>query len=101
MLFAKCEALEQIKLPNTIKSIGEMAFVKCPNLKNIEIPKSVTEIGENAFYGINEIYYNGSAIGAPWGAKNIYKSKEEVKNKAKLDLKSEILAEIEREKNKG
>ena len=32
------------------------------------IPNSVTSIGEYAFYGINNIYYTGSASGAAWGA---------------------------------
>lgn len=42
-------ALKEIKMPNTIKSIGKNAFEGCTCLKQIEIPNSVEEIGERAF----------------------------------------------------
>lgn len=33
---------------------------------------SVTSIDDRAFDGVSHIYYNGTATGAPWGAKIIY-----------------------------
>lgn len=47
--FCNCKDLASIKLPKSIKSIGEDAFESCDNLKNIDIPSSVTEIGDTAF----------------------------------------------------
>lgn len=38
-----------ITIPNTIKTIGEVAFKSCVNLKSINIPDSVTSIGEYCF----------------------------------------------------
>lgn len=49
-------SLKTIKLPNTIKSIGEGAFYGCSNLTDtITIPKSVTTIKTNAFSGCNKL----------------------------------------------
>lgn len=38
-----------IKIPITIKSIGNYAFEHCYNLESVDIPNSVTEIGIGAF----------------------------------------------------
>ena len=44
--------LTSIKLPKTLKTIGEGAFDGCSNLTgNLTIPESVTTIGDGAFYG--------------------------------------------------
>ncbi|WP_051436857.1 leucine-rich repeat domain-containing protein [Brachyspira alvinipulli] len=43
--------LANIKLPNTITTIGESAFKSCVSLRNINFPSSITEIGEGAFHG--------------------------------------------------
>lgn len=40
----------------------------------VVLPSTVTTIGENAFKFVLELYYNGSAAGAPWGAYNHYTS---------------------------
>ena len=47
--------MERIKLPSTLKSIGEMAFANCQYLIEIEIPDSVTNIGESAFSGCKRL----------------------------------------------
>ena len=75
--FANCFLLSYIKLPSTLKYIGESAFDGCNSLTNlkipdsvqwigkyafrycsfhsIEIPDSVTSIGEGAFIGCNDL----------------------------------------------
>lgn len=41
----------EIKLPDTLKIIGNYAFENCSKLKSIYIPKSVNHIGSNIFHG--------------------------------------------------
>ncbi|MBR0518276.1 leucine-rich repeat protein [bacterium] len=55
----------------SFQKIGDNAFYGCTNLIILTIPNSVTEIGKNAFYGIKNVFYNGNAKGAPWGAEKI------------------------------
>lgn len=43
-------SLEEIEIPDTVKSIGDCAFVACSNLTNIEIPDSITSIGDFTFF---------------------------------------------------
>ncbi|MEE1303940.1 MAG: leucine-rich repeat domain-containing protein [Agathobacter sp.] len=45
----KSSALEEIKLPTTLKTIGKEAFMYCKNLEAITIPNGVTEIKEDCF----------------------------------------------------
>lgn len=49
-LFASCSGLHTIKLPSTIKEIGDSAFFNA-GIDSIEIPASVTKIDKNAFIG--------------------------------------------------
>lgn len=44
--YAQASTASQIKLPNTIESIGPCAFWKCKNLTSIIIPESVVYMGE-------------------------------------------------------
>ena len=48
-MFYFCK-LEDVKLPENIKSIGARAFSECGDLKSISIPEGVTAIGDYAFY---------------------------------------------------
>lgn len=41
--------ITHIELPETIKTIGEMAFVNCSDLLSVNIPSSVSEMGDNVF----------------------------------------------------
>ena len=41
--------LSSVKLPQSLKTIGEMAFDGCSNLKEIEIPNGIETIGSTAF----------------------------------------------------
>ena len=47
--------LRVLKLPRTLKRIGEHAIAGCSGLTYIEIPDSVTSIGESAFYGCTNL----------------------------------------------
>ena len=47
--FYNCFSLENIKLPNTLTTIGNNAFYLCKSLREISIPNGVTTIGEYAF----------------------------------------------------
>ena len=70
-VFANCSSLSTVTIPNSVTSIGNYAFGGCSSLTSIEIPNSVTSIGSNAFSNVLNIAYNGTATGAPWGAKCI------------------------------
>ncbi len=47
--FNGCDQLENITVPNTLKSINDHAFKKCDSLKKINIPEGVYSIGREAF----------------------------------------------------
>ena len=46
---------DTIKLPETVKAIGESAFVNCSRLQSIHIPEGVTSIGASAFAGCKKL----------------------------------------------
>jgi len=48
-MFAGCDQLTKINLPNSITSIGNDAFSFCESLVSIKIPNKVTKIGDGAF----------------------------------------------------
>ena len=48
--FYNNKTLEELKLPNGIKSIGEYALSGCENLKTIQMPSTKFYIGCDAFY---------------------------------------------------
>ena len=66
--FAYCSNLVTINIPSNVLSIGSMAFYKCFQLSPVTIPDGVTTIGADAFYRVQNINYQGTATGAPWGA---------------------------------
>jgi len=49
-----CFYLEKVKLPSTVKEIGDYAFEYCP-IKQITLPKKLEYIGDFAFYRCNEL----------------------------------------------
>lgn len=91
--FRDCEELTEIVLPNTITTISSRAFylsaslvkINVPDtvtviegeafaytaLKELYIPNSVTTIVCDAFYGIDKVYYSGTATESPWGATQV------------------------------
>lgn len=42
-------SITNIKIPNSVKYIGDQAFAECDKMTGIDIPGSVTQIGEMAF----------------------------------------------------
>ncbi len=54
-MFAGCEKLEEINLPENIISIGDLALWDCKNLKSLFIPKNVSTIGRSFIDGSNKI----------------------------------------------
>ena len=47
--FAGCTNVKEIKLPETLETIGYYAFGRCTGLESIKIPSKVKTIGEKAF----------------------------------------------------
>ena len=47
--FAFCAALDEIRFPDTLTTIGESAFEGCKSVLALEVPASVTSVGERAF----------------------------------------------------
>ena len=67
--------LESITISNGFTSLSDLDFDGCKSLKSLEVPNSVTKIIGEAFKGIDIVYYNGSASGSPWGAKEVVNNK--------------------------
>ena len=55
MMFADCEDMESITLPDHITSIGKSAFAGCRSLKEFTMPCSVTVLKAQAFMGCNNL----------------------------------------------
>ena len=53
LAFAYCKKLKEIKIPNTVTSIDDMAFYYS-GLEKIQIPPSVTKIDSTAFQSVNQ-----------------------------------------------
>ena len=51
------------------------AFSYCDAITCLRVPDSAIHIGKNAFENISLVTYNGTAAGAPWGAKEIQSTK--------------------------
>ena len=54
-LFAGCDKLEEVILPNSLTAIGEYQFWYCLNLKSISIGKNVSSIGWQLVFGPNKL----------------------------------------------
>jgi len=62
-MYKDCQKLEEIKLPENTRKIGEYAFQNCRSLKEIHIPAAVQQIDTWAFtqcYSLGDVYF-GSA----------------------------------------
>ena len=49
----ECIFLEDIRIPATVKYIGDRAFLKCRSLKSIELPPALETIGDLAFFAVD------------------------------------------------
>ncbi|MBQ3432286.1 MAG: leucine-rich repeat protein, partial [Clostridia bacterium] len=61
--FGSCTSLEQITIPNGIKTIGGYAFYYCTSLQKVTIPATVKEMGYGVFSGCTQLKTAG-AIGS-------------------------------------
>ena len=53
--FELCKNLTEVKLPETIKYIGEDVFSNCISLKKINLPENLPYIAEGLFYGCKSL----------------------------------------------
>ena len=53
--FQGCKSLKEIVIPNSVTTIGNNAFQECESLNKIVIPDSVTTIGDWAFQGCKSL----------------------------------------------
>ncbi len=53
--FFRCRDLEEVKISEGVKRIGDHAFLNCKNIKIVSLPKSLKEIGEGAFYSCENL----------------------------------------------
>ncbi|MBE5884441.1 MAG: zinc-ribbon domain-containing protein [Lachnospiraceae bacterium] len=53
--FEECDALESVKLPDGMTSIGQAVFRGCSSLTSIELPDSITSIGHSTFSGCSSL----------------------------------------------
>lgn len=54
-IFFRCIALESVKLPSGLTTLGGYAFQGCTSLTEILIPESVTTLGDETFYGCTSL----------------------------------------------
>lgn len=54
-MFANCNDLKSVVLPDTVTRIGEKAFAYCQNLESVTLSDSITDIGEYAFEGCKKL----------------------------------------------
>ena len=47
--FMGCHRLEKIRLPQSIKAIGQLAFYECRSLRRLELPYALETVGQYAF----------------------------------------------------
>ena len=56
-MFAHCESLTEVIIPNSVTYIGDYAFLDCTSLTSLSIPSSITTVGSDAFNGIPSLKY--------------------------------------------
>ena len=66
--FYKCDALEEIILPDTLRELGNMAFFKCGALRLVDLPESVETLGSDVFSYCTSMKY---AFFIPGGVQSI------------------------------
>lgn len=56
-VFAGCNSIEKVTLPQSMTSIGSNSFYKCENLSDINLPYGITSIDHGAFSNCHSIEY--------------------------------------------
>ena len=72
-MFAQCEQLTEIEIPDGVEMIGCEVFNWCDNLRKVTIPDSVKYIDEYAFEGCSAkptIYCSSNSYAAEFAKKN-------------------------------
>ena len=62
-LYLNGKPVKNLRIPNGIKSISDIAFINCASLESVYIPKTVKKIGYHAFSGcrnLKNVYYAGT-----------------------------------------
>ena len=96
-VFRECQYLSNVTIPNSITKICNYAFFLCGSLEKVSLPPSVTCIEESAFEGSPaSSYIPASLIQKVIGNKE---GTSKWKSQKKTDLKSQILAENEKNKS--
>ena len=54
--FEHMTSIRSVRLPTTLKKIGNSAFRGCSSLSSIELPASLREIGASAFWGCSSLF---------------------------------------------
>ena len=65
--FAGCTGITELSIPSSVKNIGYGAFSQCTNL-TVSVPDTVGQVGQEAFYKVKFVEYKGKLGGAYWGA---------------------------------
>lgn len=55
--FADHLSLQEVVLPQTLRTVGDYAFSGCRALKQVALPEGVTEAGAHAFYNCRALYH--------------------------------------------
>lgn len=53
--FQDCDFIEELTLPDTLRTIQYDAFRNCDGLRGVKLPESLTVIEDRAFYGCDEL----------------------------------------------
>lgn len=72
--FYGCRKLKKITLPSALKTLSLSTFTYCTSLSDVYLPASLTDIGSNIFFqcsSLTNIYYAGSL--AQWSQINVDK----------------------------
>lgn len=72
--FYGCRNLKKITLPSALKTLSLNTFTYCTSLSDVYLPASLTDIGSNIFfqcYNLTNIHYDGSM--AQWSQINVDK----------------------------
>ena len=67
--FANCTELEKVVFPDSLEKIGDNSFRDCKSLNGIKLPDSLKQVGSYAFYNCNKI----RSVTIPESVETIYR----------------------------
>ena len=83
--FFNCKSLTDIDIPSSVTEIGSSAFKLCTSLKNINIPSSVVKVGGIAFF--NTPWYDNQPDGLVYTGSVVYKYKGDMPENTSITIK--------------